>query len=186
MPPFIYINGYPGVGKLTVAKELSKLLPKAKTFSNHLLIDPAAAVFDRTAEEYQRLRQVLRREVLTSIATAKSTRDVTWIFTDQQSSSNLGSSSARDYQNAARVRGSPFISIVLHCELEENLTRATGRDRGKGSNTKLTNLDILRSIREREDIFRFQDEYELELDVTQLTPSEAAAAIRDHVGTALR
>ena len=22
MPPFIYINGYPGVGKLTVAKEL--------------------------------------------------------------------------------------------------------------------------------------------------------------------
>jgi len=129
---------------------------------------------------------VQRREVLTSIATARSTRDVTWIFTDQQSSSNLGSSSAREYQNAASVRGSLFISIILHCQLEENLKRATGEDRGKGSNTKLTDLDILRSIREREDIFRFQDEYELELDVTQLTSSEAAAAIHDHIGTALR
>ncbi|KAK2028999.1 hypothetical protein LX32DRAFT_673173 [Colletotrichum zoysiae] len=185
MPPFIYINGYSGVGKLTVAKELSKMLPKAKAFSNHLLIDPAAAVFDRTAEEYQPLRQVLRREVLTSIATAKSTRDVTWIFTDQQSSSDVGSSFARDYQNAARLRGSPFISIILHCDLEENLARATGVDRGKGSNTKLTTPDILRSIREREDIFRFRDEYELELDVTQLSPIEAAARIRDHIGTAL-
>ncbi|KAK3945477.1 hypothetical protein QBC46DRAFT_250246 [Diplogelasinospora grovesii] len=186
MPPFIYINGYPGVGKLTVAKELSKLLPKAKVINNHLLIDPVAAVFDRTAEEYQPLRQVLRREVLTSLATSTSTRDVTWIFMDQQSSSNLGSSSTRDYQNAAAVRGSPFISIILHCELDENLKRATGEDRGKDANTKLTDLGILRSIREREDIFHFKDEYELELDITRLSPSEAAAKIHDHISKTLR
>ena len=37
----------------------SKLLPKAKLVNNHLLIDPAAAVFDRTDEEYQPLRQAL-------------------------------------------------------------------------------------------------------------------------------
>ena len=37
----------------------SKLLPKAKVVNNHLLIDPAAAVFDRTDEEYQPLRQAL-------------------------------------------------------------------------------------------------------------------------------
>ncbi|KAJ2906433.1 hypothetical protein MKZ38_001793 [Zalerion maritima] len=117
----------------------------------------------------------VRREVLKSIATAKSTSDVTWIFTDQQSSSNLGSSSARDYQNAAALRGSPFISIIMHCKLDENLERAAGGDRGNGSNTKLTDLGILRSIGEREDIFHFKDEYEAELDVTHLSPSEAAA-----------
>jgi chloramphenicol 3-O-phosphotransferase len=124
--------------------------------------------------------------VLTSIASAKSTREVTWIFTDQQSSSNLGSSSARDYQNAAHVRGSPFISIVLHCELNENLKRVVGQNRGMGSNTKLTDVDILQSIRRAEDIFRFKDEYELELDITYLTPSEAAAKIREHICTKLR
>jgi hypothetical protein len=32
-----------------------------KVVDNHLLIDPAAAVFDRTAEEYRPLRQVLVR-----------------------------------------------------------------------------------------------------------------------------
>lgn len=183
----------------------SKLLPKAKVVSNHLLIDPAAAVFDRTAEEYQPLRQALvsarssleirslvlpsltrvtvqRREVLRAIATANSTRDVTWIFTDQQSSSELGSSSAKDYQDAAAMRGSPFVSVVLVCDLDENLARAAGADRGNGANTKLTDLGILRSIRESEDIFRFGDDYELELDVTRLTPSEAAAKVCEHVG----
>ncbi|KAI0388383.1 hypothetical protein F5Y17DRAFT_222191 [Xylariaceae sp. FL0594] len=183
-PPFIYINGYPGVGKLSVAKELCKLLPRAKVVSNHLLIDPAAAIFDRTAEEYQPLRQALRREVLKSIAAAKSTRDVTWIFTDQQSSSESGSSSARDYQNAAAMRdGSPFVSVILLCELDENLKRAAaGKDRGNGSNnTKLTDLDMLRDIREREDIFHFEDDYELELDVTHLSASEAASKIYEHI-----
>ncbi|KAH7002155.1 hypothetical protein EDB80DRAFT_867163 [Ilyonectria destructans] len=182
MHPFIYINGYPGVGKLTVAKELCKLLPKAKLVSNHLLIDPVAAIFERTMEEYQPLRQLLRRQVLKSIATSISARDVTWVFTDQQSSSTLGSSAARDYQEAAVVRASPFISIILHCELNENLKRAAGGDRDNGSNTKLTDQGILRSIREREDIFQFHDEYELVLEVTHLSPSEAATKIYEHIG----
>lgn len=37
----------------------SKLLPRAKLVSNHLLIDPVAAIFERTAEEYRPLRQLL-------------------------------------------------------------------------------------------------------------------------------
>lgn len=115
------------------------------------------------------------------IVAAKSTRDVTWIFTDQQSSSTLGSSSARDYKNAAAERSSPFISIVLYCELDENLKRIAEGDRGKGSNTKLTDLGILRSIREREDIVHFKDEHELELNVTYLSPSETAGKIYEHI-----
>ncbi|KAM4066190.1 AAA domain-containing protein [Hirsutella rhossiliensis] len=181
MPPFNYINGYPGVGKLTIAKELNKLLPRAKVVSNHLLIDPAAALFDRTAQENQPLRPVLRREVLRSIASSVSTRDITWIFTDQQSSNQSGSSSAKDYQDAATARGAPFVSVILHCELEENLKRAVQGEKGGCSNTKLTNPTILRSIREREDIFRFKDENELELDVTLSSPREAARRIYDHL-----
>ncbi|RDW74549.1 uncharacterized protein DSM5745_07211 [Aspergillus mulundensis] len=180
-PLFVYINGYPGVGKLTVAKELCKLLPKAKILDNHLLIDPAAAVFERTAEEYQPLRQVLRREILKSLATATTTRETSWIFTDQQSSSALGSASAKDYQQAAAVRGAPFISVVLNCDLDENLQRAVGGDRGAGSNTKLTDPAILRHIRQSEDIFRFKDQNELVLDVTHLPASEAARKIHEHI-----
>jgi len=181
MPPFIYINGYPGVGKLTVANELCKLLPKSKVFDNHLLIDPAAAIYERSAPEYQPLRQILRREALRSIAASTSTRDITWIFTDQQSSSPLGTSSARDYQNAATTRGSLFISIILNCEIEENLRRTKAEGRGGSANTKLSDVAIVRSIREREDIFHFGDANELELDATSLSPTQAAHAIFQHV-----
>ena len=90
-----------------------------------------------------------------------------------------------DYLNAAEVCGSAFISVVLHCELDENLERAVGGDRGKGSNTKLTEVDVLRSIREEEDIFLFKNGNELELDITHLSPSEAAGRIHDHVNWVL-
>ncbi len=122
-----------------------------------------------------------RRAVLTSIATAKSTADVAFIFTDSQSSSNLGRSAATDYQDAAVARASPFISVILSCDPNENLKRVAGGDRGTGSNTKLTDLDILREIRETEDIFHFGDENELDLDITSLSPVEAAVRILQHV-----
>ncbi|KAK1766698.1 hypothetical protein QBC33DRAFT_83827 [Phialemonium atrogriseum] len=49
MLQYIYINGYPGVGKLTVAKELEKLIPGSKIYHNHLLIDPVAPLVERTS-----------------------------------------------------------------------------------------------------------------------------------------
>ncbi|KAH7139960.1 hypothetical protein B0J13DRAFT_624768 [Dactylonectria estremocensis] len=172
--PFININAYPGVGN-------SQSL-RSCVVSNHLLTDPVAAVFERTAEEYQTLRRALRKELLASLATSESTRDTAWTFPDQQSSSELGSSTAREYQTAAALRGPPFISIILSCELNENLKRAGSEDRGKGSNTKLTKLAILRSIRQQEDIFRFGNKAEMELDVTTLAPGEACWKVYEHIG----
>ncbi len=61
-----------------------------------------------------------------------------------------------------------------------------GGDRGNGSNTKLTDLDILRSIREEEDIFHFKDGNELDLDITHLSPSEAAVRIHDHIAEVIQ
>lgn len=55
--PTIYINGFPGVGKLTVAKELQTLLPNAEVVDNHRLIDPVAAIYERSHPRYQALRK---------------------------------------------------------------------------------------------------------------------------------
>ena len=68
---FVYINGYPGVGKLTVAKELMhvrpsplaaifvrlrgffrKLIPSSRLIDNHSLIDPVARRYERWMPEY--------------------------------------------------------------------------------------------------------------------------------------
>lgn len=104
--------------------------------------------------------------------------ETTWIFTD---SSSEESGTSMEYQAAASARGSRFISIILTCQVDENLNRITGPGRGGELNTKLTDIDILCQIRETEGIFRFRDEEEKELDVTNLTASEAARRIFDHV-----
>ena len=73
----ILINGQPGVGKLIVARELvyvflvlpmelinscnyhREILPNAKVFHNHLLIDPTAALYNRAHPAYYPLRKAL-------------------------------------------------------------------------------------------------------------------------------
>ncbi|KAL8752771.1 MAG: hypothetical protein Q9199_005508 [Rusavskia elegans] len=177
-PPFIYINGYPGVGKYTIAKKLVKLLPNAKLLDNHLLIDPVAAVYDRSMPEYQWLRRRIRSSILNSIALSISLRDVTWIFTDSQSSSEVGKAAVTDYIHAAELRGSPIISIILSCATEENVLRLGAADR---RGTKLRDAKILLEIRKTEDLYRFGGETEIDIDVTELRPHHAAQAIYDFV-----
>lgn len=181
MPQYIYINGFPGVGKLTVAKELEKLIPDSKVYHNHLLIDPIAALVDRSSPHYRAMRTSLRRHILDLIATSEATQHATWIFTDSQSTDPIGSATAQDYQDAAVKRGVPFISVILHCGLEENAKRLVHEGRGAGSNTKLTDLEILRAIRQEEDIHKFGGLEELEVDTTDISPAEAAQRILEHI-----
>ncbi|KAL8738293.1 MAG: hypothetical protein Q9181_000882 [Wetmoreana brouardii] len=177
-PPLIYINGYPGVGKYTIAKELVKLLPNAKLLDNHQLIDPVAAVYERWMPEYQGLRKTVRKGILDSIATSTTLMDVTWIFTDSQSSDEVGSAAVADYIHAARTRSSPLISVILMCNTDENLRRLKAELRGK---TKLNDTDVLLEIRESKDLYHFGGDAELTLDVTELSPVAAAQKILDFV-----
>ncbi|KAF9875522.1 hypothetical protein CkaCkLH20_06903 [Colletotrichum karsti] len=180
MPSYIYINGYPGVGKLTIANELLKLIPGSKVLHNHLFIDPVAAMVERSSPEYDDIRSHLRREIL-GLLRRPATRDTTWIFTDSRCTSATGSAAAEDYREAAAVRGVPFVSVVVDCGLEENQRRLVREGRGEGKNTKLTDVGILEAVRREEIMFRFGGEAELELDVSELTPVEAARMILSHV-----
>ncbi|KAK4450709.1 hypothetical protein QBC34DRAFT_424442 [Podospora aff. communis PSN243] len=98
---------YPGVGKLTVAKDLEKLIVGSKIIHNHVtvLIDPVAAIADRSSPYYDEIRTNLRRYFLDIIATSPATKDSTWIFTDSRSSSSVGSVAAQHYEKAAAKRG---------------------------------------------------------------------------------
>ncbi|SCO85910.1 uncharacterized protein FRV6_10037 [Fusarium oxysporum] len=181
MPCFIYINGYPGIGKLTIAKELQQLLPNSKVYHNHLLIDPIDALVERSSPGYHEMRTGLRRYVLNEIATSEYTKAKTWIFTDAREASAAGEMGAKDYEAAARKRGVSFISIVLECEIEENIRRAINPSRNQNVDAKLTDETILRPILENETIYRFGNETELVLDVTKLSSKEAALRIKEHV-----
>ncbi|KAJ0293187.1 hypothetical protein Brms1b_003411 [Colletotrichum noveboracense] len=160
MSQYIYINGYPGVGKLTIARELSKLFPGSEVWDNHRIIDLVR--IDRDHPDYNLMRAFHRHA---------------------RSSSSFGSAAAQEYEDAARRRGLPFIPIVLECQLEENIKRVTRSGRGGAANGKLTDVNILKDIRQEEQMFRFGGDLELELDVTELTPEQAAYKIFEHVKT---
>lgn len=75
------------------------------------------------------------------------------------------------------------MSIVLHCELEENLRRLNGTGRGGQQNTKLMDPQILRDIRETEDLYHFGGALEKDVDVTKASPLDSARQILDFIVT---
>ncbi|KAH8883527.1 hypothetical protein GQ53DRAFT_429979 [Thozetella sp. PMI_491] len=181
MPQYIYINGFPGVGKLTIAKELESLIPDSKIYHNHLIIDPIAPLISRNSPDYVSIRTGLRRHILDIISTAEETKHTTWIFTDCRTADSVGAEAAGDYKTASHQRGVPFISVVLICDVEENAQRMAGRVRGVETSTKLADLDVLRTIRKEMQLYTFGEPDELQLDVTQLTAAEAARHILEHI-----
>lgn len=59
--PVIWINGFPGTGKLTIARELARIYMLSILIDNHKLIDPVAARFSRDHPQYQ-IERKRRRE----------------------------------------------------------------------------------------------------------------------------
>ena len=59
--PLLWINGFPGSGKLTVATALTTLDEAIVLIDNHALIDPVEARLPRNHPDYQAERHVERK-----------------------------------------------------------------------------------------------------------------------------
>lgn len=62
----VLLNGFPGTGKLSIARELQSRLPDVETrlIDNHLIIDAAEAIHPGRGPEHKALRSRLRRTIL--------------------------------------------------------------------------------------------------------------------------
>ncbi|OQD92824.1 hypothetical protein PENSOL_c037G02112 [Penicillium solitum] len=171
--PIVHLNGFPGVGKLTIACSLLKPLPSAKLVHNHLLINPADAVLHRTQPGYQTLRRGIRSSIFSALANEPATFNTTYIFTDFQIS-RATTTSARPSRQAV------LVPILLFCDENTNMERLVSSDRELHS--KLTDVDLVTQFRREEDIHRFTGHPNyLELDVSNFTPEEAAKRIFEHI-----
>ena len=91
---------------------------------------------------------------------------------------------AREYESAAELRGCAFIPINLTCQAAENERRLRTPERldsvagGKGM---LTDCEILRNYRARSEIHQFQCSEALNLDITVISPSQAASQVIQHI-----
>ncbi|KAF5502970.1 Ribose-5-phosphate isomerase [Colletotrichum fructicola] len=180
--PMVYINGFPGTGKLTVGKVLDTASDKIKLVHNHLLINPAEAVLSRDQPGYQDLRRRIRSAIFESLIHEPSTYSTLYVFTDAQTANEAGSAVCQEYKDCADRRGCEFIPITLDCDEQTNLGRLI--EGGRQAEGKLIDTELLKLFRAGEDLYDFDGHpHRLRIDVSHLSPQVAASEILAHVAS---
>ena len=198
--PVVWINGFPGTGKLTIANAIAKIHDHDRTLvlDNHKLIDPVEARCPRGHPDYNTQRQIYRQAVLEDNVRSPSSHGRLVIFTgrvsallfkvnslicfsDFQSDNQLGRDVAQEYADAASAAGRPFLPVYLTCNVEAHIQRIASSDRIDSGTTKLIDAELLRDMRSSCELFRFEDYPGLTVDSTEAPPSETAGKILDMI-----
>jgi hypothetical protein len=180
----IYLIGFAGVGKYTIAKAIRDLEP-CKVVDNHYVLNP---IFNLIAQDgvtplpkqvWDNAMQV-RLAVLATIEHL-SPRDWNFVFTNELTVDSDGSNLMLYSQilKVAQARGARFVPVRLLCDLEEHLSRVIRperRERMKGIDP-----DEARDRHANHKLFMPDHANTLTLNVTGLTPEIAAKTVLDHV-----
>jgi len=178
--PIVHINGWPGTGKLTIARELSRRID-ARLLDNHSVLDPAHALFDRRDPLHHSLRRSLRVAIFDHMRRMQP--DTALIFTDALSDDAYDSAVFDEYRQLAADRAAPLVAVVLDLTAERNVERLTAP--GRSERHKLTNPKALAALRANHRLLRATGLPLVELDVSELSPSEAADILSRRIGEAL-
>lgn len=168
----VFLYGPPGVGKLTVASALSELTGY-KLFHNHLTVNLVTAIFPPNTEAWNRLARHIRLAVFGEAAL----ENVDLILT--RAPRNAGAEEVARVQTMTEpilVGGGEVVFVQLACEREELLNRVQGDDRRK--HNKLTDPVTLVGMYDLGATLPFEPQ--LRLDVTHLSPANAAASIAEY------
>jgi predicted kinase len=174
--------GFPGVGKLTIARALA-IMTGASVVDNHWINDPIVRLVAKDgsapvpAGVWPQVARV-RTAVLDTIATVVPAGR-NFIFTYAGSDEDPADRAAfEDYRDVARRRGSRFIPVRLLCAEAELVRRIQSPERrGK----KLTDPDDASHNAKFLTPLDLRLPGTLSLDVTNLIPEAAASAIFDHI-----
>ncbi|KAF2130120.1 hypothetical protein P153DRAFT_396450 [Dothidotthia symphoricarpi CBS 119687] len=205
--PLIYINAFPGTGKLTIARALLPLLPPSHSppilLDTHTLIDPVATHYARTHPAYQPARKAERARVfalyvenvqyrgsvvvvtglfLLSLPLHTPFQKLTTHYVESRSTTPHEVRITREFVDAAARAGRRFIPIILLCGVGENMRRVASEERKRSGTTKIVCPERVRGIRAGSEIYRFGVGEELVMDVTCLEAGDAAARIAEWVG----
>ena len=181
MNVILHINGWPGCGKLTIARLVAARLD-ARLLDNHVLLNPAEALFGRDDPLHRSLRYKLREIVFTYAA--QVTPDVPIVFTDALADDPGDAVLFEDYRALARSRSARLVSAVFDCDPDENVRRLT--QAGRAEQRKLTRPAVLRDLRDKYVLLRPDGVQRIELDVTRLSAEDAAAALVERLSQPAR
>lgn len=167
----IHINGYPGVGKLTVGKILSAQLG-GRLLDNHAMYDVAFALAEFRSPAWDELARGVRDIAFRGIEAISPSIPI--ITTNACSDSDWGREMWASMLAMAGRRGSPFLVVSLACSPEENRRRVQSGDRVRG---KMSDPIALEAYRRRWRLLEDGGDALLRLDSTSLSPDVTAQSI---------
>ncbi|MGV8150115.1 MAG: AAA family ATPase [Candidatus Woesearchaeota archaeon] len=170
----IIIYGPPAVGKLTVAKELAKIIG-FKVFHNHLTLDVVQAVFTSQDRVFWSLTNELRLRVI-EVAAQEKIKGI--IYTSGYNGNSKDDVLEHMVRIMRKYNGEIFFAR-LTCDKKELFKRVRSEDRKKY--TKTTTLVKLRRILPRWNNQRdYPHKNNLTLNNTSLSAKNIARKIKNH------
>lgn len=169
----IVLNGYPGVGKLTIGQELAAEI-SGRLLDIHSVYNVAFALtefrspaFIETVEKIEAIAHDLIRALPLETPVV--------LTTVLAGSSDWGDAEWERIVRLGRERA-PLLIVHLHCDLDENIRRIEAA--GRTAKRKPRDSEMARRNHAQRKALAGMDEANLlQLDVTNLSPTEAAAKI---------
>jgi adenylate kinase len=167
----VFLHGLPGVGKLTVARELAKLTG-FKVFHNHLAVDLVGSVFEFGTQPFVELREKVWLEVFSRTVEADLKGLIfTFAFDRTVRAGFIGNT-----REVIESSGGEVFFVELRCSIEE-LERRIEQPSRQGFG-KLNSVERFRELKETG---AFVDPgippERLVVDTTELSASDAARLI---------
>lgn len=168
----LFIYGAPGVGKLTVAEEVSKKTGM-KIFHNHLTFDFASSFFEPFSKEFNMFREELMVNSLKALVKQEINGLIlTYCYTkeDLPFINKIQEICTRENINISYV--------LLTCDANENLKRVVNEERKKYK--KLVDEEIWKNINNNYNLSEFIPDVQVKtINNTDLSPENTADLIVD-------
>ncbi|HEY5338458.1 MAG TPA: hypothetical protein VIJ85_09660 [Rhizomicrobium sp.] len=180
--PIVVLLGFPGTGKLTIARKLAAILD-AIVIDNHWINNPIFGVIEPDGKKplpesvWARTREI-RVAVLETIATLSRPERTFLLTYSAIEGEAYDIASLELMQKAAADRGSAFIPIRLLCSDVELRRRVVMEDRRKSM--KMTSPELLEKYRDKT-VLDTRHPHQMTLDVSALSADESATQIAAHV-----
>ncbi|MBX5201355.1 AAA family ATPase [Rhizobium sp. NZLR1] len=178
----IVLIGFPGVGKLTIAKELSAIV-SAKIVDNHWINNPILRLLDEDGtaalpngvwEFTGRVRQAVLDAITAYTPSANFIFTHAGLAGDERSLRTF-----RQIANAAEACEAVLVPVRLLCDEEELARRVSKPERR--DKLKSTDVAASRHRSRRARVFEPLHLNTLTLDVTSASPEKTATVIHDHI-----
>jgi hypothetical protein len=171
----VFIHGAPAVGKLTVARELSRLTG-FPLFHNHLTVDLVSSLFAFGSPAFVSLREQIWLAAFAEAARS----DLSLIFTFNPERT-VREEFIQNTIDVVESAGAQVVFVELTCseaELERRMEEPSRKEFGK-----LASLDQYRSLKSA-GAFEFPKlPSEISIDATNQSPAVTAKVINDHLAS---